>query len=108
MKRKNKVIVSIKKKRKPKHKSLMPQELSSGRPDIQQKLGKRQVPVLRRSGLVSNTFKILVSHRPDWDTLDTLESNYGRVGFVTNPNASFGRNTKLDALQVCSRLYLHI
>ena len=51
MKRKNKVKVSIKKKRKPKHKSLMPQELSSGRPDIQQKLGKRQAPLLVDQGL---------------------------------------------------------
>ena len=40
--------------------------------------------------------------RPEWDIEKTGIENYEEIGFVSNPNIGFGRNSKADVLQVTS------
>ena len=72
--------MSIKARRKPKVRSRVPTELKRATAEEWQKLG--------------------LEH---WDDQKTYHSNYSHAGLIPDANATFGRNTRPDQLQVTRR-----
>ena len=71
--------VTVKGKRKPKSKSVVPSDLKKAAEADRAKLGLNS-----------------------WNDQKTYEDNYREAGLVPDANATFGRNTRPDALKVPS------